>query len=135
MTKGDAITALVAGVVCAGFGPPLLTAADHRGLLRADDTAAAWSGGVDRRHLPALAGGVIAAVIGGVMVSRAVEDRQPVAEAVTYTSAVEAPATIPTTTTSTTTTTTTSVPSDDSGNSGSSGKSDNSGSSDSSSGD
>ena len=26
MTKGDAITALVAGVVCAGFGPPLLTA-------------------------------------------------------------------------------------------------------------
>ncbi len=25
MTKADALTALVAGVVCAGFGPPLLT--------------------------------------------------------------------------------------------------------------
>lgn len=25
MSKGDALTALLAGVVCAGFGPPLLT--------------------------------------------------------------------------------------------------------------
>lgn len=103
VTINIAVALLAALVVV----PPLLTAADHRGLLRAGDTAAAWSGGIDRRHLPALAGGVIAAVIGGVMVSRAVEHRGPVAEAVTHTSAVEAPATIPTTTTSTTSTTTT----------------------------
>ncbi len=102
VTVNIAVALLAALVVV----PPLLKAADHHGLLHT-------TAGDERRvriGAPALVGAAVLAAIGGVLVSRAVEDRQPVAAAAKYTERVEAPATIPTTTTSTTTTTTTTIP-------------------------